>query len=97
MSKLRVNCLAISLDGYGAGPIQNEQNALGKNGTDLHQWFYPTSPTTHVSGSGEHVLQNLNLRALGYRVSAHVAGENVTHASFERVGNLPGSAAEIAQ
>jgi len=42
MSKLRVNCFAISLDGYGAGPDQDEQHPLGKNGTELHQWFYPT-------------------------------------------------------
>jgi dihydrofolate reductase len=42
MSKLRVNCFAISLDGYGAGPDQDEQNPLGKDGTNLHQWFYPT-------------------------------------------------------
>ena len=42
MSKLRVNCFAISLDGYGAGPNQDEQNPLGQDGTDLHQWFCPT-------------------------------------------------------
>ena len=42
MSLLRVNCFAISLDGFGAGPNQDEQNPLGKNGTELHQWFYPT-------------------------------------------------------
>ncbi len=42
MSRLRVNCFAISLDGYGAGPNQDAQNPLGKDGTDLHQWFYPT-------------------------------------------------------
>ena len=42
MSKLRVNCFTISLDGYGAGPNQNEQNPLGEHARDLHQWFYPT-------------------------------------------------------
>ena len=42
MSRLRVNCFTISLDGFGAGPNQDEQNPLGKNGPDLHQWFYPT-------------------------------------------------------
>ena len=42
MSRLRVNCFSISLDGYGAGPNQDQQNPLGKDGTDLHQWFYPT-------------------------------------------------------
>ncbi len=42
MSRLRVNCFAISVDGFGAGPNQDEQNPLGKGGTGLHQWFYPT-------------------------------------------------------
>jgi len=42
MSKLRVNSFTISLDGYGAGPEQSEQDPLGKGGPELHQWFYPT-------------------------------------------------------
>jgi dihydrofolate reductase len=42
MSKLRVHAFAISLDGYGAGPGQDRDNPLGKGGTNLHQWFYPT-------------------------------------------------------
>lgn len=42
MSKLRVNCFTISLDGYGAGTAQSEQNPLGMHGSELHQWFYPT-------------------------------------------------------
>jgi dihydrofolate reductase len=216
MSKLRVNCFAISLDGYGAGPNQDQQNPLGKAGTELHGWFYPTrtfqgmfgdaskgttgidddfarkgaenlgawilgrnmfgpirgewpdeawrgwwgpNPPYHVPvfvlshharkplemeggttfhfvtdgieralerareaagardvrvgggvetirqylraqlvdevhlaispvllGSGEHLLQNLHLRALGYQVAAHVAGEKATHVSLKRAG-----------
>jgi dihydrofolate reductase len=42
MSKLRVNCFAVSLDGYGAGPAQSLENPLGMGGTGLHQWFFPT-------------------------------------------------------
>jgi dihydrofolate reductase len=42
MSKLRVNCFAVSLDGYGAGPRQSLENPLGEGGTALHQWFFPT-------------------------------------------------------
>lgn len=42
MSKLRVNCFAVSIDGYGAGPDQDEQNPLGRGGPRLHEWFYPT-------------------------------------------------------
>ena len=42
MSKLRVHCFAISLDGFGAGPNQDLDNPLGVGGVGLHQWFFPT-------------------------------------------------------
>lgn len=42
MSRVRVDCFAVSLDGYGAGPRQDLANPLGVGGTVLHQWFYPT-------------------------------------------------------
>jgi dihydrofolate reductase len=42
MSKVRVNCFAISLDGYGAGPEQTQKDPLGKNGEELHRWFVST-------------------------------------------------------
>ena len=42
MSKVRVNCFAISLDGYGAGPRQDRTNPLGVGGEALHEWFVPT-------------------------------------------------------
>jgi dihydrofolate reductase len=42
MSKVRVACFAISLDGYGAGPRQSLENPLGEGGMGLHQWFFPT-------------------------------------------------------
>jgi dihydrofolate reductase len=40
--KVRVNCFAISFDGYGAGPAQSKENPLGVGGEGLHQWFVPT-------------------------------------------------------
>src|SRR5262245_20099955 len=40
--KLRVHGFAVSLDGYGAGPGQDLDNPLGKGGTALHEWVYPT-------------------------------------------------------
>jgi dihydrofolate reductase len=42
MSKLRVACFAVSLDGFAAGPSQSLENPLGVGGTGLHQWFFPT-------------------------------------------------------
>lgn len=40
MSKLRVNCFSISLDGYGAGPDQDLKNPLGRSGESLHEWQF---------------------------------------------------------
>jgi dihydrofolate reductase len=38
MSKVRVH-IAISADGYVAGPNQSEENPLGEGGEELHDWF----------------------------------------------------------
>ena len=42
MPKLRVNCFALSLDGYGAGPDQCLENPLGIGGHALHEWAVAT-------------------------------------------------------
>jgi len=52
MSKLRVNCFSVSVDGYGAGPEQDEQNPLGRNAMDLHRWIFPTAAFQRMHGEG---------------------------------------------
>jgi dihydrofolate reductase len=42
MSKLRVHNFAISVDGYGAGPLQSLDNPLGVGGPRLHEWVFAT-------------------------------------------------------
>ena len=42
MSKLRVHCFSVSLDGYGAGPDQDRDHPLGAGGEALHRWFFDT-------------------------------------------------------
>ena len=37
MSKVRVQ-ISVSLDGYGAGPNETEENPLGDGGEQLHEW-----------------------------------------------------------
>jgi len=39
---VRVESLAVSLDGFAAGPDQSLENPLGVGGPSLHDWFYPT-------------------------------------------------------
>src|SRR5918995_1219322 len=50
MTKLRVQCFSISLDGYGAGASQNLENPLGVGGEQLHDWFVPTSTFQRMVG-----------------------------------------------
>lgn len=42
MSKLRVACFSLSLDGYGAGPGQSLAAPLGVGGEHLHGWMTGT-------------------------------------------------------
>jgi dihydrofolate reductase len=53
MSKLRVHCFAISLDGYGAGPRQSLDDPLGVGGMALHEWFLPTRTFQRMFGKEE--------------------------------------------
>jgi dihydrofolate reductase len=50
MSKLRVDCFAMSLDGFGAGPNQSIDHPLGVGGMNLHDWFIPTRTFQRMQG-----------------------------------------------
>jgi dihydrofolate reductase len=51
VTKLRVHCFAISIDGYGAGPKQELANPLGVGGIALHEWVFPTQTFQRMFGS----------------------------------------------
>jgi dihydrofolate reductase len=51
MSKLRVQCFSISVDGYGAGPGQDLANPLGVGGMALHQWAFATRTFQRIHGA----------------------------------------------
>ena len=51
MTKLRVHCFSISLDGYGAGPNQNIDNPLGVGGVALHEWAFATRTFQKMFGN----------------------------------------------
>jgi dihydrofolate reductase len=50
MSRLKVQCFSVSLDGYGAGPNQSLHNPLGERGEELHQWFRGTRTFQRMLG-----------------------------------------------
>jgi dihydrofolate reductase len=51
MTKLRVHCFAISIEGFGAGPNQNLENPLGVGGVALHEWAFATRTFQKMFGS----------------------------------------------
>jgi len=53
MPKLRVQCFALSLEGYGAGPEQSLENPLGVGGLALHQWSHATRTFQSMFGNGD--------------------------------------------
>ena len=53
MSKVRVAAIAVSLDGYGAGPNQSLENPLGVDFGEVMGWVFPTRYFTAMHGNGE--------------------------------------------
>lgn len=79
MSKLRVACFAISVDGFGAGPDQGLDNPLGKGGEELHRWFFPTRTfqTMHGGGEGSLGLDNDYAKRGMDNLGAWILGRNM--------------------
>ena len=50
MSRVRVECFTISIDGYGAGPDQSVDNPLGVGGEALHDWIVSTRTWRQMHG-----------------------------------------------
>jgi len=53
MSRVRVQCFGVSLDGFGAGPAQDLQNPLGVGGEGIMGWVFPTRTFQRMFGRGE--------------------------------------------
>jgi len=60
MSKLRVQCFGLSIDGFGAGPNQDLENPLGVNGPELMDWVFHTRVWRKMHGyeDGETGIDN---------------------------------------
>ncbi|MGZ6007133.1 MAG: dihydrofolate reductase family protein [Rhizomicrobium sp.] len=79
MSKLRVNCFSVSLDGYGAGPDQSLANPLGVGGMAVHEWVLATRTFRKMFGQddGETGVDD-DFAARGFAdVGAWILGRNM--------------------
>ncbi len=80
MTKLRVQCFALSLDGYGAGPEQSLQNPLGLRGPELMEWFFQTEVWKRMHGlpgEGETGVDNGFAERGFENIGAWILGRNM--------------------
>lgn len=80
MTRVRVNCFSISLDGFGAGPNQTLENPLGERGQELHGWFFPTKTVQRTvfgqDGGTDGIDEQMAARSFE-NVGAWVLGRNM--------------------
>ncbi|MEV4316811.1 dihydrofolate reductase family protein [Actinocrispum sp. NPDC049592] len=72
MSKVISN-IAISLDGYVAGPDQSLEAPIGVGGSRVHEWMFATSTW---SGEGERTVDDDAVEAIG-QGGAFIMGRNM--------------------
>lgn len=79
MSKLRVQCFSISVDGFGAGPEQSLENPLGIGGVQLHDWVFPTQAfqSMHGGAGGATGLDNDYAQRGMENLGAWILGRNM--------------------
>jgi dihydrofolate reductase len=80
MTRVRVECFAISADGFAAGPGQSLQQPLGAGGTALHEWAFATRTLQRAllgREAGETGIDD-DFAARGFRnVGAWILGRNM--------------------
>lgn len=79
VSKLKVLCFSISVDGYGAGPSQSFQNPLGEGGLELQQWAFSTQAfqRSHQQTGGEVGINNDYVEKGFANIGAWIIGRNM--------------------
>jgi dihydrofolate reductase len=78
MSKLNFE-IAISVDGYVAGPNQSEENPLGEGGEALHQWAFKLEAwrKSHGREGGEVNASNEVVEESMQNIGAVIMGRNM--------------------
>lgn len=78
MSRLIVSAFTLSIDGYGAGPGQDEAQPLGRGGERLHEWMTPTRAFHEAHGtSGGTTGIDDEFAARGFDAGAWILGRNM--------------------
>ena len=80
MAKLRLH-ITMSLDGYVAGPDQDEENPLGVGGLELHEWVFPLREFQDMHGGdgagGETNASSAVVQERWANIGATIMGRNM--------------------
>jgi dihydrofolate reductase len=78
MTRMKAN-LAMSLDGYVAGPDQSLEDPLGKGGMDLHRWAFELAAFQAEHGGDGGVVNESTavIEEMGDNVGAVIMGRNM--------------------
>src|SRR6266568_587947 len=79
MARLRAHSIAVSLDGFMAGPAQDRQHPLGVGGERLHTWVFETQAGREMigQGGGSTGLDNDFIRVGTEGIGATIMGRNM--------------------
>lgn len=79
MTKVKVLNFTISLDGYGAGPRQTQEDPMGENGGRLHPWMLHTKAFSKMIGKtdGSTGTDNSLVEKAFDNIGAWIMGRNM--------------------
>ncbi len=79
MSKLRAMCIALSLDGFGAGADQSLETPLGVHALEMFEWYFPTRAWRKMQGQegGETGIDSRMADASFENMGAWILGRNM--------------------
>jgi len=79
MSKVKVSAIAVSIDGFAAGPDQSLENPLGVRGPELMNWYFPTKSFNKMQGKdgGATGLDNQFAERSFVNIGAWILGRNM--------------------
>src|SRR2546428_6789512 len=71
--------IAISVDGYVAGPDQSQENPIGVGGMGLHEWLFELDAWRESEGQagGEHNASSRVVEEIQANVGAYVMGRHM--------------------
>ncbi len=77
MPKLRAHNISVSLDGFMAGPAQDQANPLGVGAMGLHEWIFATRAWHRGDGEGADGVDSDFFAAADVGVGATIMGRNM--------------------